>query len=126
MDACLLDDNEWLKWQRIMKSNRSAEAKEQALLDIFQDGWEDWAEPEVIILFFLLISKVDRRTDTLTVQPEQDETDKHEAAQFTIEPEPSKAKDTVASPVKVAAGSNVKNHSDHKHSSKKQKTAAAY
>jgi hypothetical protein len=47
MDACLLDDKEWVKWQRIMKSKRSDEAKEQALLDIFQDGWEDWAEPEV-------------------------------------------------------------------------------
>lgn len=47
MDACLLNDKEWAKWQRIMKSKKSDEVKEQALLDTFEDGWEDWADPMV-------------------------------------------------------------------------------
>lgn len=126
MDACLLDDKEWVKWQRIMKSKRSDEAKEQALLDIFQDGWEDWAEPEVRTTTALHITNQtgsDMPPPSSTAQDEDGE----QQAMPVAAPKPSKAKGKAAAlPAKVETRSTVKDHSGHKHSSKKQKMAAAH
>lgn len=50
MDACLLTDDEWKIWERIMSSKskklRSMEAKQEALQQHFTDGFEDWLDSE--------------------------------------------------------------------------------
>ncbi|WWC91819.1 uncharacterized protein L201_006766 [Kwoniella dendrophila CBS 6074] len=46
MDETLLTDDEWAKWEKIMKSRRlSAEKKAEKLFNLFDDGWEAWPEP---------------------------------------------------------------------------------
>ncbi|WWC64496.1 uncharacterized protein I303_107106 [Kwoniella dejecticola CBS 10117] len=46
MDETLLTDDEWAKWEKIMKSKKlSAEKKAEKLFNAFDDGWEAWAEP---------------------------------------------------------------------------------
>ncbi|KAE8234373.1 hypothetical protein CF326_g589 [Tilletia indica] len=46
LEECLLNDEEWAKWQRIMKSTakgmRTAEQKQRALDEYFTDGFESW------------------------------------------------------------------------------------
>ncbi|KAF6824870.1 CobW/HypB/UreG [Colletotrichum plurivorum] len=44
LDACLLDDAEWEKWQKIMRHRRwPDERKMDKLQDAFDDGFPDWA-----------------------------------------------------------------------------------
>ncbi|KAF8751923.1 Cobalamin synthesis protein cobW C-terminal domain [Rhizoctonia solani] len=46
LDTALLNDKEWMQWQKIVKSKRlSDEEKEDKLLDLFKDGFEDWVDP---------------------------------------------------------------------------------
>ncbi|GAB1526130.1 hypothetical protein RhiTH_009296 [Rhizoctonia solani] len=46
LDTALLNDKEWVQWQKIMKSKRlNEEEKEEKLLDLFKDGFEDWIDP---------------------------------------------------------------------------------
>ncbi|KAK0534679.1 hypothetical protein OC834_001803 [Tilletia horrida] len=48
LDACLLNDEEWARWQRIMQSKakglRTPKQKQRALDELFNDGFEDWDE----------------------------------------------------------------------------------
>lgn len=50
LDSCLLDENEWAQWVKIMNSNkkglRKMEQKIEALEEYFEDGFEDWKDPE--------------------------------------------------------------------------------
>ncbi|WVR07615.1 hypothetical protein IAU60_004657 [Kwoniella sp. DSM 27419] len=46
MNAALLDDAEWAKWEKIMKSKKlSDDRKAEKLYKAFEDGWEAWSEP---------------------------------------------------------------------------------
>ncbi|KAK7753138.1 hypothetical protein SLS62_004870 [Diatrype stigma] len=44
MDACLLDDEEFRAWERIME--RGGDDVEERLAGLFEDGFEDWVEPD--------------------------------------------------------------------------------
>ncbi|MBW0477775.1 hypothetical protein O181_017490 [Austropuccinia psidii MF-1] len=50
LDSCLLDDKEWAQWEKVMKSKKknlkTMEQKQKALEDYFEDGFEDWQDPE--------------------------------------------------------------------------------
>lgn len=47
MDKCLLNDEEWAQWQKIMLDKKaSMEDKTNALVDLFDDGFEDWIDGE--------------------------------------------------------------------------------
>ncbi|GAA5921446.1 hypothetical protein JCM3775_003051 [Rhodotorula graminis] len=46
LDACLLDDDEWSQWRRVMKSKKSMRRKIEKLEELFEDGFEDWLDPE--------------------------------------------------------------------------------
>ncbi|WVR00112.1 hypothetical protein IAU59_007254 [Kwoniella sp. CBS 9459] len=46
MDSVLLNDKEWAQWEKVMKSKKfSEEKKAEKLFNLFDDGWEAWAEP---------------------------------------------------------------------------------
>ncbi|CAE6458810.1 unnamed protein product, partial [Rhizoctonia solani] len=46
LDTALLNDKEWAQWQKIMKSEKyDDDEKEDKLLDLFKDGFEDWIDP---------------------------------------------------------------------------------
>ncbi|KAG8688530.1 hypothetical protein FRC11_005272 [Ceratobasidium sp. 423] len=46
LDTALLNDKEWARWQKIMRSKKwSDEEKDDKLLDLFKDGFEDWIDP---------------------------------------------------------------------------------
>lgn len=43
LDECLLNNEEWDHWQRIMRDEKlDGEQQSDALNDIFDDGWPDW------------------------------------------------------------------------------------
>ena len=48
MDACLLDDEEFRAWERVMEEAQDkdggydAEEAEEKLAELFEDGFEDW------------------------------------------------------------------------------------
>ncbi|KAJ5581458.1 hypothetical protein N7535_000078 [Penicillium sp. DV-2018c] len=43
LDGCLLDDEDMKKWEKVMKSKRlSKEEKMDQLVDMWEDGWEEW------------------------------------------------------------------------------------
>ncbi|KAK1579254.1 CobW/HypB/UreG [Colletotrichum navitas] len=45
LDACLLDEAEWARWQKVMRNKRwDDEKKRDKLQDIFDDGFPDWEE----------------------------------------------------------------------------------
>lgn len=44
-DACLLDDGEMARWEKIMRKGVEDEVKERRLAKVFDDGWEDWPNP---------------------------------------------------------------------------------
>ncbi|KAB5589860.1 Cobalamin synthesis protein [Ceratobasidium theobromae] len=45
-DTALLNEKEWAQWQKIMKSKKlTDEQKDDKLLDLFRDGFEDWIDP---------------------------------------------------------------------------------
>lgn len=54
LDACLLNDEEWASWQKVMNagtgpnkmSKEEKEEKEQKLADLFDDGFPDWDDPD--------------------------------------------------------------------------------
>lgn len=46
MDKCLLNDEEWSQWVDIMSSDASMEDKQNQLVDLFDDGFEDWVDHE--------------------------------------------------------------------------------
>ncbi|KAH9459671.1 hypothetical protein MJO28_004676 [Puccinia striiformis f. sp. tritici] len=50
LDGCLLNDKEWAQWKKIMnsvkKGMRTIEQKTEALEELFEDGFEDWQDPE--------------------------------------------------------------------------------
>ncbi len=57
LEACLLDDEEWAAWERIMdgggskgkgkgKKLKTMEQKQKALEEMFEDGFEDWLDEE--------------------------------------------------------------------------------
>lgn len=46
MNACLLNDNEWKQWEEIMSKDMTMEEKHEALVEIFDDGFEDWVDQE--------------------------------------------------------------------------------
>ncbi|WVQ75149.1 hypothetical protein IAR50_004758 [Cryptococcus sp. DSM 104548] len=45
LDEALLDDKEWAKWEKIMKSRCSEDKKIGRLVSEFDDGWEAWLDP---------------------------------------------------------------------------------
>ncbi|CEL53081.1 COBW domain-containing protein DDB_G0274527 OS=Dictyostelium discoideum GN=DDB_G0274527 PE=3 SV=1 [Rhizoctonia solani AG-1 IB] len=46
LDTALLNYKEWAQWQKVMKSKKSSDdEKEDKLLSIFKDGFEDWIDP---------------------------------------------------------------------------------
>lgn len=47
LDACLLDDEEWALWQKVMMRDMPLEDKEDELVKLFDDGFEDWRDPEM-------------------------------------------------------------------------------
>jgi hypothetical protein len=45
-DACLLDDGEMKRWEKMMKrKGLSNEQRESLLCRTFEDGWEEWKNP---------------------------------------------------------------------------------
>ncbi|KXH29111.1 CobW/HypB/UreG [Colletotrichum simmondsii] len=45
LDACLLNDEEWRKWQKVMRNKKwNDEKKRDKLQDLFDDGFPDWTE----------------------------------------------------------------------------------
>lgn len=47
LDECLLTDDEWQKWEGIMrKEDLDDEARREALEDVFDDGFPDWASDD--------------------------------------------------------------------------------
>ncbi|GAA5834965.1 hypothetical protein JCM9279_007159 [Rhodotorula babjevae] len=46
LDACLLNDDEWSQWKKVMKSKKSAQRKVEKLEELFEDGFEDWLDPD--------------------------------------------------------------------------------
>lgn len=47
LDDCLLNDDEWEKWQEIMRNeDNDMEGKVQELYDTFDDGFPDWLEED--------------------------------------------------------------------------------
>ncbi|KAK1479538.1 CobW/HypB/UreG [Colletotrichum cuscutae] len=45
LDACLLNDEEWRKWQKVMRNKKwDDEKKRDKLQDLFDDGFPDWTE----------------------------------------------------------------------------------
>ncbi|EED12157.1 CobW domain protein [Talaromyces stipitatus ATCC 10500] len=49
LDQCLLNDKEMWQWERIMKNPKLTPVqKEEALNDLWEDGWEDWPDVDVI------------------------------------------------------------------------------
>lgn len=46
MNSCLLNDEEWSQWVNIMSSDESMEDKQNQLVDLFDDGFEDWIDHE--------------------------------------------------------------------------------
>lgn len=46
LDGCLLDDEEMKQWEGVMESDMSKEEKEDAMMDIWEDGFEGWNEAE--------------------------------------------------------------------------------
>ncbi|KAI3615150.1 hypothetical protein WG66_003483 [Moniliophthora roreri] len=46
LDGALLTDEEWEEWQKIMLSkDLNDDEKEEKLLQMFRDGFEDWLDP---------------------------------------------------------------------------------
>ncbi|CAE6416468.1 unnamed protein product [Rhizoctonia solani] len=46
LDTALVNDKEWLQWQKIMRSKTlSDEEKDNELFELFKDGFEDWIDP---------------------------------------------------------------------------------
>lgn len=45
-DQCLLDDEEMKQWESVMEGDGSREDKEDAMMDIWEDGFEGWNEAE--------------------------------------------------------------------------------
>lgn len=53
LDACLLDDEEYAEWEEVMKGGSGPNTtdleerreKEDALCQIFEDGFFEWAQP---------------------------------------------------------------------------------
>ncbi|GJC77383.1 COBW domain-containing protein [Colletotrichum liriopes] len=47
LDECLLNEEEWKKWQKVMRNKRwDDEKKRDKLQDLFDDGFPDWAEDD--------------------------------------------------------------------------------
>ncbi|KAK2042615.1 CobW/HypB/UreG [Colletotrichum somersetense] len=45
LDACLLDEAEWARWQKVMRNKKwGDEKKRDKLQDLFDDGFPDWEE----------------------------------------------------------------------------------
>ena len=50
MDSCLLRDDEWRQWEKIMHNKAmSMDEKHDALADLFEDGFEDWVDEEMVV-----------------------------------------------------------------------------
>ncbi|KUL84213.1 hypothetical protein ZTR_06958 [Talaromyces verruculosus] len=49
LDECLLTDKEMWQWERIMKNPKMSPAqKEEALNELWEDGWEEWPDVDVV------------------------------------------------------------------------------
>ncbi|EFQ27393.1 CobW/HypB/UreG [Colletotrichum graminicola] len=47
LDACLLDEAEWARWQKVMRNKRwDDEKKRDKLQDLFDDGFPDWEDDD--------------------------------------------------------------------------------
>ncbi|KAL3298146.1 PiT family inorganic phosphate transporter [Colletotrichum asianum] len=47
LDGCLLDDEEWKRWQKVMRNKKwDGEKNLDKLQDMFDDGFPDWADDE--------------------------------------------------------------------------------
>ncbi|KAK1980098.1 CobW/HypB/UreG [Colletotrichum cereale] len=47
LDACLLDEAEWARWQKVMRNKKwDDEKKRDKLQDLFDDGFPDWEEDD--------------------------------------------------------------------------------
>ncbi|OLN96071.1 putative metal chaperone YciC [Colletotrichum chlorophyti] len=47
LDECLLDNEEWKKWQKVMRNKKwSDDKKRDKLQDLFDDGFPDWADDD--------------------------------------------------------------------------------
>lgn len=46
LDECLLTEGEMAEWEGIMERNASKTEKQEAMMGIWEDGWEGWVSPE--------------------------------------------------------------------------------
>lgn len=46
LDACLVNDEEWAQWQKIMRGRARVETKIKKLEHLFDDGFPDWPEDD--------------------------------------------------------------------------------
>lgn len=46
LDGALLNDVEWLQWKKIMRGKQSMHKKIAKLEQMFDDGFEEWVDPE--------------------------------------------------------------------------------
>ncbi|KAL5362051.1 CobW domain protein [Aspergillus floccosus] len=46
LDKCLLTEGEMAEWESIMERDASKTEKQEALMSIWEDGWEGWVSPE--------------------------------------------------------------------------------
>ncbi|KAG2420526.1 hypothetical protein HFD88_000138 [Aspergillus terreus] len=46
LDECLLTDKEMAEWEGIMERTASKTEKQEAMMGIWEDGWEGWVSPE--------------------------------------------------------------------------------
>ncbi|KAL5326730.1 hypothetical protein ACEPPN_004419 [Leptodophora sp. 'Broadleaf-Isolate-01'] len=49
LDGCLLTDEEMREWERVMRMDCEDERKVELLGELFEDGWEEWDDPEAMV-----------------------------------------------------------------------------
>lgn len=49
LDGCLLKGDEISEWEDVMRMDVDDEKREELLCELFEDGWEEWEDPEVLM-----------------------------------------------------------------------------
>jgi len=49
LDSCLLTDEEIREWEGVMRMEINEEERDELLNELFEDGWEEWEDPEAMI-----------------------------------------------------------------------------
>lgn len=78
LDDCLLTDKEMWQWARIMKNPKMSPAqKEAALNELWEDGWEEWPDVDVVD-----VSDVDDDEMEVDVQADSVNRQKRQASHY--------------------------------------------